>query len=74
MGYEAYFDFGVNSYRYYMFGVSTVPGGYDELELSAVAQASAIPEPAGWSLTPAYLAILSLQLLRGRAKRQTSAA
>lgn len=74
VGYEAYFDFGVNSYRYYMFGVSTVPGGYDELELSAVAQARAIPEPAAWSITPACLAILSLQLLRRRAKRQNSAA
>lgn len=74
VGYEAYFDFGVNSYRYYMFGVSGVPGGYDELELSAVAQARAIPEPAAWSITPVCLAILCLQMLRRRAKRQNSVA
>jgi len=60
VGYEAYFDFGSAAYRYYKFGVSTVPGGYDELELTAVAQAQAIPEPATLLIVSLALALLPL--------------
>lgn len=67
VGYEAYFDFGASSYRYYMLGVSSVPGGYDELEISAVAQAHAVPEPATWSIILVSFGFLFLQLLRRRA-------
>ena len=64
VGYEAYFDFGSAAYRYYRFGVSNVTGGYDELELTAVAQAQAIPEPATLSIVPLALALLALSRRR----------
>jgi hypothetical protein len=61
-GYEAYFNFG-SAYQFYGFRASTFGtnnGGESESELSAVAQASATPEPATFTLFGVGLGALAV--------------